>query len=1171
MKIKRRICSVFLALCLCIGLMPMPALAADGIITTWNDLQAAIEGPETEVTVTISGDLQKQDDDRAIVIPAGKTVTLIGETGTRIIRPDKSENGEFVVSADAELTLQGEITVAGEETQGTPGDLSQANFIKVEENGKLHLKGALTAYTYVKNQNCGHNSFILCEGETTIEEGAALSGWLCNNSSGNFNSECAALVIKGANANLTMTGGEVAGNENRATSGSASGAAIQIRDGASFIMQGGSICDNTAGKQGCGGGVMIVDGSSSFEMTGGSIIGNSARYGAGVYLEGQKADDQVGTGQVPARFTMTGGSISQNILNNSNGSYGGGLYAQDAEVQIVKPEGATDAPVFAGNKSAKLGGRDDPMTCSGGAIYCTGSDLVVNGAVVRDTEIDSTNGLGGAIYLEDTKADFLNSEAINNQCGLDNMSYAGAFYIAGASDVTMNNMTITGNSAAPEARDTNGGAGAICISGTEDVYAKLKITDSEISNNMTGGLVGGAVYAEYADLSISDTDIKGNKAQNAETVPAKNWYSYHGGALCLVGSTVTLERVNLSDNQCADGYGGAIMISNDDIRWGNFFAPCNVTLTDCTLANNKAERLYDVITSGCQGGAIYVGSGTLNLEGNTVISDNAAMTGGAIVNEGTLNMQDGEITGNTATGINAAKNEGIGGGVANLGTFTMTGGKLYGNIAARGGNDFYNYAEKTAGGDVDIGVDDNWEGNHDMDLDSLLPVSRAAAAHGTFTLRPAEDFGFEGWFEDAPDKRYPENETIYTPVTDDTDEKYLTIGEPTVQTVTVTFQPGDHGSLSGTTSYPVTAGSVFGTNGRAVPTVNADSNYEFTGWLGSDGNIYTNSQVLVLTIAGNMTFTAQYKAVSSGGGGSTGGGGGTTYYILHYKSNGGTEYKDERYKKNTVVELDKVPTREGYTFTGWYADKELTDRITSIKMTSDKTVYAGWEPTGVPEWLNGDDHFAYVIGYTDGTVRPRAQIARSEVAAIFFRLLKPEIREEYLTDINPFDDVDEEDWYSKAVSTLYALDIFKGRTSTDFVPDAPITRAEFAVICARFDTGRTDGDSEFTDIAGHWAEAEIERAASLGWVQGDPAGRFHPDAFITRAEAMTMINRVLNRLPEDEDDLLDGMNVWPDNKPGDWYYLAVQEATNSHDFTRKGDVHEHWTKMTVDPDWSRYQ
>ncbi len=130
------------------------------------------------------------------------------------------------------------------------------------------------------------------------------------------------------------------------------------------------------------------------------------------------------------------------------------------------------------------------------------------------------------------------------------------------------------------------------------------------------------------------------------------------------------------------------------------------------------------------------------------------------------------------------------------------------------------------------------------------------------------------------------------------------------------------------------------------------------------------------------------------------------------------------------MELDKVPTREGYTFTGWYADEELTDRITSIKMTSDKTVYAGWEPTGVPEWLNGDDHFAYVIGYTDGTVRPRAQIARSEVAAIFFRLLKPEIREEYLTDTNPFDDVDEEDWYSKAVSTLYALDIFKGRTST---------------------------------------------------------------------------------------------------------------------------------------------
>ena len=350
--------------------------------------------------------------------------------------------------------------------------------------------------------------------------------------------------------------------------------------------------------------------------------------------------------------------------------------------------------------------------------------------------------------------------------------------------------------------------------------------------------------------------------------------------------------------------------------------------------------------------------------------------------------------------------------------------------------------------------------------------------------------------------------------------------------------------------------------GTATPAFNGTptrDGYTFKGWLPE----------VAATVTGTVTYVAQWSKNSSGGGG--GGGGGTTYYILHYESNGGTEYKDERYKKNTVVELDKVPTREGYTFTGWYADEELTDRITSIKMTSDKTVYAGWEPTGVPDWLNGKDHFAYVVGYMDGTVRPLNNISRAEVATIFFRLLNEDIREENLTSVSTFADVNDGMWCNMAISTMAKLGVVKGRTAEHFDPNAPITRAEFAAICARFDTSKRDGDSNFTDISGHWAEAEIERAASLGWIMGYTDGTFRPENYITRAEAMTMINRVLNRLPEDEDDLLDGMNVWPDNKPGDWYYLAVQEATNSHDFTRKGDVYERWTKLNADPDWSQYQ
>ena len=319
-------------------------------------------------------------------------------------------------------------------------------------------------------------------------------------------------------------------------------------------------------------------------------------------------------------------------------------------------------------------------------------------------------------------------------------------------------------------------------------------------------------------------------------------------------------------------------------------------------------------------------------------------------------------------------------------------------------------------------------------------------------------------------------------------------------------------------------------------------------------------------ITGDVTYV--YRFGSTGGGSSSGH---STRYTLHYESNGGTAYKDERCSSGTKVTLDKTPTRESYTFTGWYADKALTQKITSVTMNSDKTVYAGWEATGVPDKLNGDDHFAYVVGYSDSTVRPNANISRAEVATIFFRLLKSDIRDGNLTADNEFSDVSDGQWHNKAISTMAKLGIVKGRRADRFDPDASITRAEFAAICARFSTRSVENSSSFSDISGHWAENEIERAAAFGWISGYPDGTFRPDARITRAEAMTMINRVLCRMPQSESDLLDSMVTWPDNKPSDWHYLAVQEATNSHDFDRQGEVGESWTKLTSVPDWTRYQ
>lgn len=226
----------------------------------------------------------------------------------------------------------------------------------------------------------------------------------------------------------------------------------------------------------------------------------------------------------------------------------------------------------------------------------------------------------------------------------------------------------------------------------------------------------------------------------------------------------------------------------------------------------------------------------------------------------------------------------------------------------------------------------------------------------------------------------------------------------------------------------------------------------------------------------------------------------------------------------------------------------------------------------VPGMLNGEDHFAYVNGYEDGTVRPNANITRAEVASIFFRLLKDDVRDRNMTTVNAFADSSAGDWYNTAVSTMTSLGILKGRTADTFAPNAPITRAEFAAIAARFDTSNVTVRGTFTDVSDHWARMEIERAAALGWIKGYEDGSFHPDAPITRAEAMTIVNRVLERLPESERDLLLGMRTWSDNPVGSWFYLAVQEATNSHTYTHTDRVpHETWKTLTPDPDWSRYE
>ena len=261
--------------------------------------------------------------------------------------------------------------------------------------------------------------------------------------------------------------------------------------------------------------------------------------------------------------------------------------------------------------------------------------------------------------------------------------------------------------------------------------------------------------------------------------------------------------------------------------------------------------------------------------------------------------------------------------------------------------------------------------------------------------------------------------------------------------------------------------------------------------------------------------------------------------------------KNDRIKNRRVVETRQQSSKNGISLFGvdnknsydgiWYYaevsapegyvldrteyeinDKDFSDSLsTAVKYADTVRNYRGT----TPDLLNDSDHFAYVIGYMDGNVRPYGLISRAETTTIFFRLLKDSVRDGNLLTSNTYTDVADDYWANTAISTMTGLGIVQGRSTTTFDPKAPITRAQFAAICARFDTGKSNGEQTFSDIQGHWAEKYIQRAAELGWIKGFEDGTFRPDTYITRAQAMTMINRVLNRIPEDESDLLPGMNV----------------------------------------------
>ena len=761
---------------------------------------------------------------------------------------------------------------------------------------------------------------------------------------------------------------------------------------------------------------------------------------------------------------------------------------------------------------------------SGGTIELkSGAILENNKAAQFGSGILAINGV--EITMED-------GAVIRNNTNR-NYELGGGILLGNGSTFTMNGGEISGNTA-------NGGGGVAIIGST------MVMNGGKISNNSTykttgQGSYGAGVYvADYANASGGDILFKPKPASfemNGGKITGNKALDYGGGVLTFPQQskkiTINIKNGEISENQVTEGSGGAIAA---------FFGVTELNITGGTLKKNSAKNY---------GGGVFLYDATNATISKGMISENKAYKGGGVClyYNSAAKQTGGSIENNVAN---------AGGGVCG-GTYTMTGGVIKDN-----NNSLTEEARRSTRGDgVYVGTAFNLGGAAEISTNNDVYLEKGAreAKEGRYinvispytgasTAKPiqihSEDVTVEGAEIGTQLVRYTavaggeaaaaqaDANGIFVPSWKM--QKGLVIGQSKaagktdwmtyVPSIRIQYQWVSTDNPSDVTP-PADDYIRTGTAYTAKAQEATHQGYSFKGWFTDDACTlsYTDGTVLSTDTILYGKWEKIATPPSSGGGGSHV----TKYYILHYESNGGTKYEDEKYKKNTVVILDKIPKRVGYTFTGWYADKELTDKITSVKMTSDKTVYAGWQATDVPNYLNNENHFAYIVGYEDGTVRPNANISRAEVAAIFFRLLKDDVRDDNLTANSVFTDVAFGKWYNKSISTMAKIGIVKGRTANAFAPNAPITRAEFAAICSRFDRSNVEIKSDFNDISGHWAEKEIRRAASLGWIKGYADGSFKPDQNITRAEAASMINRMLHRLPETADDLLDGMIQWPDN------------------------------------------
>ena len=866
-------------------------------------------------------------------------------------------------------------------------------------------------------------------------------------------------------------------------------------------------------------------------------------------------------------------------------------------------ESETPAEPETPKKAAKIG-EDEYPTVAAAIAAADGSESIV---LLRDVTENIT----------------INKSLTLNLGGFTLSGDANAAVVTISGDkpqVTVKNGTVTGGR-----NPQNGGGFAIdsAVVQLED----LTITGNEaVGGNGNGEVGGGGIYASHADVSMQIVTVSENSVTGS---------SSDGGGILVRYGSLTMDGCHVERNTAPDCGGGMILrhsvlnaaksfFENNTAKFGAgiYFGDTpneaeegcsgehNHLITDSTISGNTVLDPENGI-----GGGMYVGTtSNLTLRNSKLLNNDGATQGGAIVaySAGTIELDRVSVSENTAqsgagilalctavcntdirllngTAIDANTATGYGGGIyanaiAKELNVTVTNSSVSGNTAA-GGAGIFTYKSGSAVINVDLQsgavMHDN---NAVVNMGGAIYAYNAAniniAANSAVYNNTAAGYG-GGIYASESNINIAANSAVYNNTAATAGDDLFFYSGTIFTLPNAKDMSGDR--ILSSDKAEITGWYHDGWNKWNPAAKDGQGGYEKIGrWTAETADEYIpvekDSHAISLKAAHPLTYdvtgdlpegyTAPAKQTLVNG---------SSYTVAAVPAS---------------VSGSKNGVNGTFSFNGWKKD-DGTVLTGEQQLTADLTLHGVWTftkkssgggggggshkptvtiPDDVPTGLNGDDHYAYIVGYPDSTVRPQNGITRAEVATIFFRLLTDETRNANSTKSNSYSDVAAGAWYNHAVSTLSAMGIVKGDSHGKFNPNAPITRAEFAAIAARFDDKANTTAVDFSDIASHWAKDEISAAANNGWINGYTDGTFRPNNKITRAEAMTLVNRVLKRLPETAEDLHNDMIKWSDNSDTSaWYYLAVQEATNSHYYDLKENKHEKWSKLRETRDWTELE